>query len=194
MNWIEFEQKLNMKGQKTFTPLDVMRLLNKSEVSVRFFLHRYTKKGALTRLRNGLYILPGKIPSEFEIANKLYSPSYISFEYALSYYKVIPQIVYTVTSATTKPTREFTALDIVYRYSKIKRGLFFGYEPIKKDNTIILMATPEKAFVDYLYFVSLKKRVMGERINIRLLNKHKILSYASKFKKDNLIKIIKGLL
>lgn len=193
MNWIKFEQNLNKKGQRIFTPLDVMRILDKSEISVRFFLHRYTKKGALICLKKGLYVLAGKIPSEFEIANKLYSPSYISFEYALSFYKIIPQTVYTVTSATTKPTREFTVLDIVYQYNKIKKDLFFGYEPIKRNSTVIFIATPEKAFVDYLYFVSLRKKAISERINIRLLNKNKIFSYANKFKKDNLIKIIKTL-
>jgi len=194
MNWIEFEQKLNINGVGIFTPLDVMRITGKSEVAVRFFLHRYTKKGALRRLKKGLYTLRDKMPDEFEIANKLYLPSYISLEYALSFYKVIPETVYAVTSITTKPTREFTASGIVYQYNKIKKELFFGYEPVKRDNKVILIATPEKAFTDYLYFVSLKKKVIIERINIKSLNKRKIFLYAAKFKKDNLTRIIKGLL
>ena len=194
MNWIEFEQKLNKSRQAIFTPLDIMWLMDKSEVAVRFFLHRYTKKGVLICLKNGLYALKDKMPSEFEIANKLYSPSYVSFEYALSFYKVISQTVYTVTSAATKPTREFIVSDISYQYHKIKEELFFGYEPIKRDNTVILIAVPEKALVDYLYFVALKKKIIDDRINLRRLNKKKIFYYADRFKKDSIIKIVKGLL
>ena len=191
MNWIEFDRKLNMNGQRIFTPLDVIRIMNSSEVSVRFFLHRYAKRGAIMRLKNGLYALADKVPSEFEIANKLYQPSYISFEYALSFHKIIPETVYTVTSATTKPTREFTVSGIAYHYYTIKKDAFFGYEPIKRDNAVILIATPEKAFVDYLYFVSLKKKVMIDRINIKALDKRRIFSYAEKFKREPLLKLLK---
>ena len=194
MNWLDFEQKLNKKRQKIFTPLDVMRIMNKSEIAVRFFLHRYTKRGAFVYLKKGFYALKTNMPSELEIANKIYAPSYISLEYALSFYKVIPETVYTVTSITTKATREFTVSDIVYKYSKIKKNLFFGYEPIKKDNALILMAVPEKALVDYLYFVSLKKKSMPDRINFKSLNRRKIYFYTGKFKRHSLTKIIKELL
>ena len=194
MNWIEFEKKLNKKEQRIFTPLDVMRLMDKSEIAVRFFLHRYKKRGVLVCLKKGLYALEAKIPGEFEIANRVYAPSYISFEYAMSFYKIIPQTVYTVSSATTKPTREYTVLDVVYRYNKIKKELFFGYRPLSRDNTLILIATPEKALVDYLYFVSLKKKEINERMNIGTLNKKKIFSYADKFEREALIKIVKKVL
>ena len=55
MNWLDFEQKLNKKGQRIFTPLDVARIMDKSEVAVKFFLHRYTKRGALVYLKKGFY-------------------------------------------------------------------------------------------------------------------------------------------
>lgn len=194
MNWIEFEQKLNSNGLNIFTPLDIMRLTGKSEVAVRFSLHRYAKKGVLIRLKKGLYALRAKIPGEFEIANRLYIPSYVSLEYALSFYKLIPETLYTVTSITTKATREFTVSNIAYQYNKIKNELFFGYEPVRKDNVTVLIATPEKAFLDFMYFVSLKKKPMNERINIKLLDRHKVFSYAEKFKRDGVIKLIRGLL
>ncbi|MBU1894214.1 MAG: hypothetical protein KJ983_00170, partial [Candidatus Omnitrophica bacterium] len=121
-------------------------------------------------------------------------PSYISLEYALTFYKVIPETVYTITSVTTKATREFTVSDIIYKYNKIRKDLFFGYEPIEKDNALILMATPEKALVDYLYFVSLKKKSIPGRMNFKSLDKRKVYFYAKKFKRDSLTKIIKELL
>ncbi len=194
MNWIDFEQKLSKLGQCIFTPLDAMRIMDKSEVAVRFFLHRYTKRGALVSLKKGFYALKAKMPNELEIANKIYTPSYVSLEYALSFYKIIPETVYTITSITTKATREFTISNIIYKYNKIRKDLFFGYEPIKKGNTLILMATPEKALVDYLYFVSLKKKAMPDRMRFKSLDRRKIYFYAGKFKRDNLTDIIKGLL
>ena len=194
MNWLDFEQKLNKNGQRIFTPLDVARIMDKSEVAVKFFLHRYTKRGALVYLKKGFYALKAKMPGELEIANKIYAPSYISLEYALSFYKVIPETVYTVTSVTSKATREFTVSDIVYKYNKIRKDLFFGYQPIKKDNALILVASPEKALVDYLYFVSLKKKSIPDRMSFRSLDRRKIYFYAKKFKRDSLVKIIKELL
>jgi len=44
MNWPDFSQKLSQKKIIIFTPLDLRRLFGVSESSIRFFLHRYTKK------------------------------------------------------------------------------------------------------------------------------------------------------
>jgi len=49
------------------------------------------------------------------------------------------------------------------------------------DDTLI--AEPEKAVCDYLYFVSLGKRVLNERMSLTKLNKDKI-KYYSKFFDD----------
>ena len=174
--------------------MDVMRIMNKSEVAVRFFLHRYTKRSALVYLKKGFYALTSNMPGELEIANKIYAPSYVSLEYALSFHKVIPETVYVITSVTTRATREFAVSDIVYRYNKIRKDLFFGYQPVEKNNALVLMATPEKALVDYLYFVSLKKKSIPDRMSFKPLNRRKLYSYAGRFKKDRLVKIVKELL
>jgi predicted transcriptional regulator of viral defense system len=194
MNWLDINKKIRQAGQKIFTPLDLRRISETSEVAVRFFLHRYTKKGALVKLKNGLYVFSDNIPTEFEIANKLYSPSYISFEYALSFYHIIPETVYTVTSATTKPTREFIVMSTGYQYNRIKKSVFWGYEPKNINGALVLIASPEKAFVDYLYFVSLKKRTLNERLLIKSLDRNKITSYVEKFNRNSLMTLIKNIL
>ncbi|MCY4524960.1 MAG: hypothetical protein OXB84_09480, partial [Halobacteriovoraceae bacterium] len=57
----------------------------------------------LMRIKKGLYVfkkeLRKKTLSKMVIANKLYSPSYVSFESALSYHGLIPEAVYTTSSA-----------------------------------------------------------------------------------------------
>ncbi|MDI6689726.1 MAG: hypothetical protein QMD66_01500 [Actinomycetota bacterium] len=122
-------------------------------------------------------------------ANKLYQPSYVSFEYALSYYHLIPETVYTITSATTKPTREFEVLNKIYRYYKIRKEAFTGYEPRKIDDLTVFIAEPEKALVDYLYFVDLKKRSMNERLQAKNLRKKRVIEYTKVFKRENLMKL-----
>ncbi|GFP43259.1 hypothetical protein HKBW3C_02389 [Candidatus Hakubella thermalkaliphila] len=112
----------------------------------------------------------------------------------LSYHHLIPETVYTITSATTKPTREFEALDKIYHYYKIKREAFLGYEPKKIDGVTVLIAEPEKALVDYLYFVSLKKKALNERLTTKNLNRRKVLEYAEAFKREGLLRLMEKIL
>jgi len=177
--------------QLIFTPLEFQRIFNVSEPSARFFLHRHTKKGYLIRLRRGLYCLKAQRPSEYLVANRLYRPSYISLEFALAHFGIIPEAVYTVTSVTTKTTREFHALGLVFTYQKIKIEAFRGYSPEKINNQTILIARPEKAFVDYLYFIDLEKREPSERLDLKNLSKKKVFEYAELFKRKSLEKLIK---
>jgi len=70
-------------------------------------LHRYTGRNLIIRIKRGLYALPDTQLSELFIANKLFEPSYISREFALSYHRIIPETVYEITSVTTKTTQRF---------------------------------------------------------------------------------------
>ncbi|MCX6717355.1 MAG: hypothetical protein NTU76_01600, partial [Candidatus Taylorbacteria bacterium] len=62
-------------------------------------LSSYAKKGQIVRLKNGLYLIADKKDTAVieNIALKMYEPSYISLEWALSMYGIIPEIVYNVT-------------------------------------------------------------------------------------------------
>jgi len=53
------------------------------------------------------------------------------------------------------------------------------------------MAEPEKALVDYLYFVSLKKRELYyERLDLKKVKKSKVIKYAKVFKRRALIELV----
>ncbi len=67
--------------------------------SPRTKLSRMVKKGEIFPIIKGLYETEKSTPG-FLLAGSIYGPSYISFEYALSFYGLIPEAVYTVTSAT----------------------------------------------------------------------------------------------
>lgn len=179
-----------------FTAQEFRRIFHSSPEKTKYFLETYTKKGLFARLKQGLYAFEDRFPTGEEIANVLYRPSYLSFEYVLAKYSLIPEAVYAITSATTKPTRAFEAADLGFEYFKIKKKAFTGYKLIKEGNartSAVLMAEPEKAVVDYLYFVSLGKRQLNDRLTTRGLNKKKMIKYARLYERPSLIKFIQKL-
>lgn len=191
---IEIQQKLTESGLRIFSKLEFKRLLGASEVSAQKLLERYTKKGVLVRLKGGLYALKLNYPSGHLIANKLYKPSYISFETALSYYNMIPEAVYSLTSATMRTTREFSVGDQVFVYHKIKKMAFTGYKLIKIGEEGVLFAEREKALADYLYYVFLKKKGLNERLRTKGINYKRLLSYISLFERPKFLEWVKNVI
>lgn len=147
---------------------------------------RYKQAGYLISPRRGVYYLAGEVEDKYKIANKVYTPSYISLDSALGKYDLIPETVYTLTSITTKATREFTDDQTVYRYYRIKKEAFIGYH--KEGDT--LWADPAKAVTDYLYFVSQGDRQLNDRLNLEKIDKNKVLYYAEFFHNKKLNTLI----
>lgn len=193
MNYIKVEKELKKRNIQVFTPLEFQRIFKISYYASKSFINRCVKRRLFTKLKNGLYTLSGTEIPKFLIANKLYMPSYVSFETALSYYNVIPEVVYTITSATTKASREFKTQENLFIFHRIKKEAFFGYMPKRINNIIVLLAEPEKALLDYLYFVILKKKTFNDRLKIKGVSKVKLLKYAKYFKNDRLAQFAKGL-
>ena len=176
-----------------FSPLDFQRVFGVSLRATQEFIKGHCDDLFL-KVRNGLYALRADPPPEEAIANRLYAPSYISFEYALSRYGVIPESVYAITSVTTRITREFIVNNKSFTYSRIKKQAYRGYRTEKRGAMTVLMAEPEKALVDYLYFVSLKRKTLNERLNVRNLKKKTVMEYARFFGRKSLIKLVKEIL
>jgi len=186
-------EQLVEKGIKIFTPLEFSQIFSLSNHKTKYFLKRFTQEGLLTHLKKGLYFLKTDAPTEEEIANRLYKPSYLSFEYALAYYNILPEMPYIVTSATTKPTRVFSVDHKTLSYFKIKKSAYTGYVLTKRGESSFLIAEPEKALADYLYFVAIGKKPFSERLNVSSLNKGKLLKYSSIYNRSKLTQLIKNL-
>jgi len=112
------------------------------------------KKGELIRLKKGLYALGKEYQNTsvdiLSLANTLYAPSYVSFDYALSYYGLIPERVYEITSATMRLKKEFDTLLGRFTYKPIPLqayalGVDWLYDDIHGGK---LIATAEKALCD----------------------------------------------
>ena len=190
LSLIKVQRKLTNKHMLVFSPLEFMRTFEVTKSAANFFINYHLKTGLFIKLRNGLYALKTRPPSELEIANRLYGPSYVSLEYAMMFYSIIPDTVYSVTSVNTKSSREFVIDNIRYAYSKIKKNAFKGYLRKPMDDNIVLIADPEKAFVDYLYFVDLGQKVVYDRIDASKLSKNKLIGYAKLFKRKSLVKLV----
>lgn len=177
------------KSKYIFSPLDLQRYFNVTYETARKFIQRGVNRGIYIKVKRGLYFDKSFPPAELEIANKLYQPSYLSFEYALSYYGLIPETVYSITSATPKTTRKFTVWNNNYVYYRLKKRAFTGYLKKEIDGQMVFIAEPEKAFVDYLYFVDLGKKTVYERIDIKKLNRQKVTKLAGLFQRPSLTQL-----
>ncbi|MBI2600967.1 hypothetical protein HYW42_03360 [Candidatus Daviesbacteria bacterium] len=176
-----------------FTPLEFSRIFQAPPHSIKYFLETQVQEGLFLRLKQGLYTLRTNPPNEREIANRLYKPSYISFAYALAYYNILPEMPYQITSATTKPTRVFTATNQTFSYYSIKEKAFTGYLFKQEGDKSFLVADPEKALVDYVYFATLGRGPSLDRLNIASLSKEKALRYAKLYDRKSLSEKIENL-
>ncbi len=111
-------------------------------------------KGELIRLKKGLYALGEDYQTAsidtISLANILYAPSYVSFDYALSYYGLIPERVYEITSATMRMKKEFDTPLGRFTYKPVPLqayalGIDWLYDDIHGGK---LIATSEKALCD----------------------------------------------
>ncbi|MBU2577770.1 hypothetical protein KKA69_02950, partial [Patescibacteria group bacterium] len=64
---------------------------------------------------------------------------------------------------------------------------------IKSEGKSFLIANPEKALVDYLYFQSLGKKPANERLVLKNIDKKKLLAYAKFYKRKSLNSLIESL-
>jgi len=155
MKLIEIAKKLTTINKKILSSTDLMKVLNSTNKNTIYItIGRLVEKGILKKLSKGLYINVAKPPDKFEIANHLYSPSYVSLESALYRHGVIAQAPYVITSVTPKKTKRKNAEGTDFEYVHIASKYFFGY---RNDNNV-LIATREKALLDLLYLIAKKSR------------------------------------
>ncbi|OGM97816.1 MAG: hypothetical protein A2817_02115 [Candidatus Yanofskybacteria bacterium RIFCSPHIGHO2_01_FULL_39_8b] len=111
-------------------------------------LNYYVKKGELYSIRRGFYA-KDKNYDKLELATKIYTPAYVSFETVLRQAGMIFQYYERIFVASYL-TREISVDNQLYQYKKIKNTILTNSAGIEtKDNYSI--ASPERAFLDILY-------------------------------------------
>ena len=132
-------------------------------------LTRDVKAGKLIKIKRGLYETNPNTPAYY-LANFIYGPSYISFDFALSYYGLIPERVETVTCATfnknKKKVYDTPFGTLIYR--DVPERVFPLYVNIIEENGYTFhLATKEKALSDKLYTLNPVKNI--EQMKMLLL-------------------------
>ncbi len=118
-------------------------------------LSRWTKAGKLSQVRRGWYIIEkpwqaNEVPLPV-IANSVVHPSYLSIEWALQYYEMIPEYVPNPTSITTGRGIRFTAQGSLFMYYHVQPSFFKGYSQVEVGGFKLNIAYPEKALLDKIY-------------------------------------------
>ena len=186
-------------GQRYFDLATVVQLSGERRGNIRTQLHRWCKVGNLLPLRRGMYAFSGFFAKETlnpaELSNSLYRPSYISLEWALGYYGLIPEKVVRYTNVTTRQTKSFENVFGCFSYMSIKKVAFFGYTELEFNKNKILIAEPEKALLDLWYFSkggwNLPRMLEMRFQNSGMLDINKLKLYSEKFASPRLMKILK---
>ncbi|MFA5043470.1 MAG: hypothetical protein WC381_07000 [Kiritimatiellia bacterium] len=167
MNWIDFRKKLFDAAC-----FNINQVYAWQSGFDRSNFVRWTRKGYLVRLRQGLYAFPeykGKPDIAAYFAGRIYRPSYISLHSALSFYGLIPESVVQITSVTPLKTAVFKNDFGEYSYKSVRDDLMFGYvqRPLA-DGRATAYATREKALLDLLYlypFYNTESELAGLRLD-----------------------------
>ena len=196
MNFIQFKNSL--RDFQVFSVADIRAAHRGFD---RRRLSEWQKKGYIIKIIKGFYIFSDvdiNEPMLWAIANKIYKPSYISFESAMSHYRLIPESIFMITSASSRRTNMFETPLAKFSYRTIKPALFFGYS-LLSDGT--KMAYMEKAILDFFYlnpsvqsaddFASL--RLNREEIQVRV-NMELLTGFLERFNHKRLSKTIKHFL
>lgn len=149
MKYLEFREKL--------LPLGFFSISNINIIFPNFDNRRlveWQEKGYLKKIINKWYVFAETEQSTdrlYRIANKIYQPSYVSMESAFSYYDLIPEGVFSITSISTKKTSTFNTFIGTFNYRSIQSKIFFGYQIKQVGHINFAMADLEKCILDYLY-------------------------------------------
>ncbi|MDY0373531.1 MAG: hypothetical protein WC466_09590 [Candidatus Izemoplasmatales bacterium] len=119
-------------------------------------------KGILFPLVRGIYETNSNTDG-FLLASYIYGPSYLSFEYALSFHSIIPErvVVYTNATFNKRKSKSYQNHFGLFTYRDIPKDAFpFMVKVYEEDSYAYFIASPEKALCDLLY---IKKPVLSIR-------------------------------
>jgi len=159
-----------LRSTKTVLTLkDIALMWQDSDTdAARVRLNYYVRNGDLYRIRRGLYA-KSKEYNHLELATRIFTPSYVSFETVLAKEGMIFQYQTQFTVASYL-TREIEVENQTYSYKKIKDIVLTNITGIEQDNETSV-AGKERAFLDTLYI-----NIDFHFDNIRSLDWEKVFS------------------
>lgn len=165
-------------------------------------LSRMVKNGDCFPIVKGLYETD-KNTSAHLLAGSIYGPSYISFEYALGFYGMIPEAVYTITCATfeKKKKKRYETIFGTFTYRDIPSAAFpFFIQVLQEGEYFYRIAEPEKALCDMIYTMPpvsntkfmetlLLEDLRIDESELRKLDDEKIVFLSKRYRSTNVKKL-----
>src|SRR5574344_1185429 len=148
----------NVLPLSVFSHEMVSSILEKSFSNVNEKISNLIRNGDLIRLKKGFYTFSKPYQTKaidlISAANSLYTPSYVSFDYALSFYGMIPERVTEITSATSRNEKLFETPVGRFSYKKVPLQAYsLGVDWMYDENDGgRFIATPEKALCDKIRY------------------------------------------
>lgn len=192
MEFISRDEAIKTLYQKQVNLFDVAYAAKifafKRQNSLYKLLQRLEKAQIIKRITKGKYQFLLAQVNDFELANFLYQPSYLSLESALSFYGILPQFPYTITSVTPLKSKKIIYQEKEYEFAHVGKRHFWGFTRKEK----FFIATAEKALLDELYFMAkgLRKIHLSD-LDLRNIDKKKIKTMSLEYHFppfDNLIR------
>ncbi|MBU1143824.1 MAG: hypothetical protein KKH92_09315 [Firmicutes bacterium] len=167
-------------------------------------IKRDVDKGILFPLVRGIYETNGNTDG-FLLASYIYGPSYLSFEYALSFHNLIPErvVVYTNATFNKRKTKSYQNHFGLFTYRDVPDKAFpFFVKAYVEDTYAYFIASPEKALCDLLYIKEPVKSVRELKMllfeDLRLnkdafkqLNFEEVLFLSDKYISNNIKHLVK---
>lgn len=178
MKGIELLKVLQKINKSFYTVADLEKVTALQRNSLYVALKRWVAGGIIERVAQGIYLPMGSLISMETLAAQLYLPNYLSFESALARYGILNLIPYTITFATPRKTKKYFLRKQEVEFRQITRDLFFGFE--MKNG--IYIASPEKAFLDEVYFLARGKVTLDfDEIDAQKLSIKRLKDYSKHF-------------
>ncbi len=138
--------KIMLKSKQTvFSFKELLLLLKTDDVAaLKSKLNYYIKNGDLHHIRRGLYAKDTNY-DRLELATKILTPSYVSFETVLVSAGIIFQY-YSAIFVASYQSREITCDGQTYIFKRIKPTILTNSQGIENNS-----ASTERAFLDLLY-------------------------------------------
>lgn len=195
MKIAEAIQSMSPELGGTFSYSDLSNIIaGKSAVKNSRTIRRLINAKILIKVQRGIYTVE-KFDLEI-LATRIENASYISMDSLLARAGIIatlPARKLTCVYTKARNRRVSTgAGDIVFH--SISKNLFFGFERLQNG---VQIASPEKAWLDMLYFYMKGQRFVIDPLkeaNLAKLDKKKIMEYLKKYKNAKFVKFVEGLL
>ena len=138
--------------------ISIQQLLDKYKdyVDPKGKIRRDVESGKLFHIVRGLYETDRNVDGSY-LAQFIYGPSYLSFEYVLSKYGLIPEEAkrtYTCATFGKRRRKHYANAFGDYLYRDVPKEVYpYGFKIVVQGNYCYHIATPEKALCDKLYVV-----------------------------------------